>query len=85
MPTTEELSRAADRRARMLGWIVDLVNARGYPPSQSELMREFEVSSGQVRKDLKALEEVGAIKQTKGVGRGLQVLRQSVDDPAPDA
>lgn len=74
MPTTEATRRADDRRIAILDTITELVEARGYPPSVSELSRRHGVSPRQVRMDLDVLVDAGKIERAAGVARGIRVL-----------
>lgn len=76
--TTVATLRADNRRTAILATIAELVVARGYPPSVSELSRRHGVSPRQIRADLDLLVDTGKIERAAGVARGIRVKQQSL-------
>jgi len=66
---------ASDKRTRILDFIHDFINQRGYAPTMGEIQRTLGISSKSVVDyQLKILEQEGRIRRDAGVTRGLQVL-----------
>lgn len=74
MPTPTELTRAADRRARVLELIADSIGTRGYPPTVRELSTQTDVSTLTTRGDLDRLVRERKIERDPGVDRGIRLL-----------
>lgn len=73
MPSPADVQAAADRRRKVLRSIAKSINGQGYPPSVSELAREFGVSGLTIRRDLGALEDAGKIDRDPGVARAIRL------------
>lgn len=73
MPSPAQVVEAASRRRRVLRSIAKSINGQGYPPSVSELAREFAVSTLTIRRDLTSLEEANKIERDRGVARAIRL------------
>ena len=70
-----------DKQERILNFIVDYVDDKGYPPSIREIGTSFEISSLRgVTVHLDALERKGYIEMLPGASRGIR-LRESLGLP----
>ena len=71
--------KLTDRQKQILGFIEEMVNRSGLPPTIREIGRKFNISSTNgVRSILDALEAKGFIRRQKLVSRGIELVRRSV-------
>jgi DNA-binding FadR family transcriptional regulator len=54
----------------------DWLRQKGYPPTVRELAAELGINRTAVNECLKRLAELGAVERTKGVARGVKLVKQ---------
>jgi len=68
----------SDKQRRILDYIRDFIDARGFPPSVRDIQEALQISSTSVVDyNLKALEERNQIRRGRGISRAIEL----VDDP----
>src|SRR5512136_2739270 len=82
MPRTSKIRSASltPKQLRVLTFIRDYTNARGYAPTMQELADEFGVSKVTVFEHIAALHRKGYLKRTRHRARSLQ-LKENVSFP----
>jgi repressor LexA len=81
-PKSSSVRRASltPKQLRILTYIRDFTNARGYAPTMQELADEFDVSKVTVFEHIAALQKKGYLKRSRHKARSLQ-LSDDIDFP----
>lgn len=80
------MKKSEIRQERILQYMKDTINGRGFPPTVREICADLEIkSTSTVFKDLNALEEKGLIRKDPSKPRALVVVGMDRGTPAPEA
>jgi repressor LexA len=79
-PTKKRLLSLTPKQLRVLTFIRDYTNARGYAPTMQELADEFQVSKVTVFEHIAALQKKGYLRRARHKARSLQ-LSEQIDFP----
>lgn len=65
------------RQKEILDFIEEYSSDSGYPPSRLDIACNFSFGVNAAQDHLKAIEKKGYIALTKGVGRGIKVIKKA--------